>query len=148
MTELNIKYKKLHPKAKCPTKSHFEDAGWDLYSVSEVKVGPDPCKISTGIAVQIPQGYVGIIHDRSGLGSKGIKVHGGIVDSGYNGEIFVCLSFSGQEQQMGYKSLRMDAGHRIAQLVLHKIPLHVNWEEVEELGPTERSDGGFGSTGR
>lgn len=136
------------PEAKTPTKSRFEDAGWDLYATKDIVViKPEVIKIPTGIAVSIPRGYVGLIWDRSGMGSKGFKVHGGVVDSGYTGEIFVCLSRIALPTYPQHPITEINKGDKIAQLVIQEVPLHVTWEEVSELEETDRGDKGFGSSG-
>jgi dUTP pyrophosphatase len=96
---------------------------------------------STGIAVAIPDGYVGFIKPRSGLAYKhGIDVLGGVIDSGYRGEIGVILLNTDAE------AFPINVGGRIAQLVIQPVAL-VNWAEVEDLPESERSGAGFGSTG-
>ncbi len=146
---LDIPIKLLHPDAKVPTKAHFEDAGWDLYCVQDIRITSRVLKVKTGIAISIPRGYVGLIWDRSGLGSKGIKVHGGVIDSGYVGEIIVCLSLPAQPDEPNtYACVSMDTGTRIAQLLIQEIPLHCTWTPVDELPETDRGEGRFGSTGQ
>lgn len=143
---LNIKFKKLHPKAKCPTKNNFEDAGWDLYASKSKVLDPEMVTpVQTGIAIHIPKGYVGLIWDRSGNAIKrGIHRVAGVIDSGYIGEIIVGLSVLNDD----VKEPIVYAGDKIAQLVIQEIPLHITWEEVDEFNETERGNKGFGSSGR
>lgn len=144
---MNIKVKKLKPGATVPTMGSKFAAGADLYSAedADVVIGPGETKfIGTGLAMEIPEGYVGLVYARSGLACKrGLapanKV--GVVDSDYRGEIKVALHNHGKEAQT------VEKGERIAQMVIAPY-LSVNYEEADELLETERGEGGFGSTGR
>ena len=144
---MNIKVKKLKPGATVPTMGSKFAAGADLYSVegADVVIEPNETKfIGTGLAMEIPEGYVGLVYARSGLACKrGLapanKV--GVVDSDYRGEIKVALHNHGKEAQT------VEKGERIAQMVIAPY-LSVNYEEADELSETERGEGGFGSTGR
>ncbi len=144
---MNIKVKKLKPGATVPTMGSKFAAGADLYSAedADVVIGPGETKfIGTGLAMEIPEGYVGLVYARSGLACKrGLapanKV--GVVDSDYRGEIKVALHNHGKEAQT------VEKGERIAQMVIAPY-LSVNYEEADELSETERGEGGFGSTGR
>ncbi len=144
---MNIKVKKLKPGATVPTMGSKFAAGADLYSAedADVVIGPSETKfIGTGLAMEIPEGYVGLVYARSGLACKrGLapanKV--GVVDSDYRGEIKVALHNHGKEAQT------VEKGERIAQMVIAPY-LSVNYEEADELSETERGEGGFGSTGR
>jgi len=86
---MEIKVKKIDPTAKLPSFAHADDAGLDLYSRKEYVVKPDNqvYKIDTGIAFEIPTGFVGLIWDKSGISLKGIKTVGGVIDAGYRGEV-------------------------------------------------------------
>lgn len=144
---MNIKVKKLKPGATVPTMGSKFAAGADLYSAedADIVIGPGETKfIGTGLAMEIPEGYVGLVYARSGLACKrGLapanKV--GVVDSDYRGEIKVALHNHGKEAQT------VEKGERIAQMVIAPY-LSVNYEEADELSETERGEGGFGSTGR
>lgn len=144
---MNIKVKKLKPDATVPTMGSKFAAGADLYSAedADVVIGPSETKfIGTGLAMEIPEGYVGLVYARSGLACKrGLapanKV--GVVDSDYRGEIKVALHNHGKEAQT------VEKGERIAQMVIAPY-LSVNYEEADALSETERGEGGFGSTGR
>ncbi|CAD5218736.1 unnamed protein product [Bursaphelenchus okinawaensis] len=134
----------LAPGAKIPTYGSAKAAGMDLYSNGELVV---PAKgqalVSTGIRMEFPRGYYGWVAPRSGLAVKnGIHVGAGVIDEDYIGEIKVCL-FNHSDSDFKVK-----AGDRIAQMVLQHYA-HASFQEVkeEELSPTERGDGGFGSTG-
>ena len=141
---MNIK--KLNEKAMIPTYGSASAAGADLYACEETEVTilPGETKlIHTGIAMEIPEGLVGLIYARSGLATKkGLapanKV--GVVDSDYRGEIMVALHNHTDEEKT------VEGGERIAQLVI--VPyLACDFCEVSELDETERGVGGFGSTG-
>jgi dUTP pyrophosphatase len=136
------------PDAIIPTKAYEDDAGFDLYSVEEIKLYFGiPMKVKTGIAMEIPRGYSGFIWDRSGLGSKGIKVFGGVIDSQYRGEVIVCLNrlWDSGLPIMATSSV-LPKGSKIAQLCIFKTP-EFKIEEVEELSSSERGNKGFGSSG-
>lgn len=144
---MNIKVKKLKPGATVPTRGSKFAAGADLYSAEDADVVIEPSEtkfIGTGLAMEIPEGYVGLVYARSGLACKrGLapanKV--GVVDSDYRGEIKVALHNHGKEAQT------VEKGERIAQMVIAPY-LSVNYEEADALSETERGEGGFGSTGR
>ena len=122
-------------------------AGWDLYALEEYVVPfRKSVKLRTGLRVAIPVGYEGQVRARSSLGSKGLILpHSiGTIDADYRGELFVLMTWIGEGE-----SYRVNAGERIAQLLISPIP-EVSFKEVsiEQLGDTKRGDGGFGSTGR
>lgn len=143
---MEIKFKRLLLEAVPPAYARHGDAGADLYAVEpeDVEIKPGQVvAIQTGIALEIPYGYVGLIHPRSGLaGKKAITVANapGTVDSGYRGEILVLLTNIGTETQV------ISHGDRIAQLVIQKVE-NAAFTEVTELSDSERGEGGFGSTG-
>lgn len=140
-----LQIKKLDEKAKIPTYGTEYSAGADLYALldSSLEIKPGEVKmISTGLAMAIPNGYVGLIYARSSLGTKkGLapanKV--GVIDSDYRGEIKVCLYNHSEETQT------IDPYERIAQIVFTPY-LQVIFNEVNELDETIRGEGGFGST--
>lgn len=141
-----IAVKKLDEKAVLPTYGSEYAAGADLYALSdeEISIAPGETKlIRTGLAMEIPEGYAGLIYARSGLASKrGLapanKV--GVVDADYRGEVMVALhNHSNTEQKIA-------PAERIAQLVVAPF-LKASFAETEELSDTVRGVGGFGSTG-
>lgn len=141
-TELQIKFKRIHPKAQIPKKQHKQDAGYDLTAVS-VSYGVNRQVIyGTGLCVQIPEGYVGLIYPRSSIRKLSLTLSNsvGIIDAGYTGEIQV--TFRQHDLSEIYNS-----GDRVAQLVIEKL-VPVEFIEVEELDETERGAGGHGSTGK
>lgn len=146
IVKMEIKVKKLTDTAIVPTKSRTTDAGYDLYADEDVALYPEDTKlISTGIAFAIPDGYAGLIWDRSGLGSKGIHRHAGVVDSSYRGEVKVALSNSRSSHKDNIYFI--NRGDRIAQILFQKVP-HFELVETEELDDTDRGSSGFGSSGK
>ena len=143
----NIAVKKLDERAVLPTYGSEFAAGADLYALCEEEVvfAPQETKlIRTGLAMEIPEGYAGLIYARSGLASKrGLapanKV--GVVDADYRGEVMVALHNHSAVEQ------KISAGERIAQLVVAPF-LKVEFTLTDELSDTVRGEGGFGSTGR
>jgi len=143
-TALNLHVKLLHPNAKLPTKAHYNDAGYDLYSVDDVILKPGLVNdVSTGIALAIPDGYVGLIWDRSSMGSKGIKVMGGVIDAGYRGELKLKLA---GVKTMERDWLELPAGSKVAQILIQKVE-NLPVVEVEDLPESQRGTKGFGSSG-
>jgi len=142
-----LKIKKLNALAKTPTYGSQYSAGADLYAATEQEITIQPGKttlIKTGLSLEIPEGYAGLIYARSGLASKkGLapanKV--GVIDSDYRGEIMVALHNHSDSEQT------VLPGERIAQLVVTPF-LKCEFEETDELSDTNRGEGGFGSTGK
>lgn len=141
-----VSVKKLHPLALLPSYGSVEAAGADLYACLEEDVtilpGSDAW-IPTGIAVELPKGFAGLIYARSGLACKrGLapanKV--GVIDSDYRGQIVVVLHNHGTQAQ------KVTHGERIAQMVITPV-LTPPYVQAEELSGTDRGAGGFGSTG-
>ncbi len=140
---LVLKIKKLRPDAVMPTYAHSGDAGLDMYTCEAVTVAPgERVTVSTGIAMEIPEGYVGLVWDKSGISIKGgLKTMGGVVDSPYRGEIMIGIINLSSEPYV------FEKGHKVAQMVIQKKE-NVVVEEVTELSDTSRGQGGFGSTGK
>lgn len=139
---MKIRVKKLHPDAKVPAFAHPGDAGMDLYSVEDMVLAPgERGSVPTGIAIELPDGYVSLVWDKSGPSHKfGVKTLGGVLDSGYRGEYLIGLINLGQE------NFEIKKGQKIAQLLIQKVE-RPEIEEVAELGDTSRGAGAFGSTG-
>jgi dUTP pyrophosphatase len=137
-----LKLKKMHPDAVVPPKPYAGDAGIDLCSVEEVVIAPrGRARVPTGIAVELPQGTVGLVWDKSSLShDKGLKVLGGVIDQGYRGEIRMCLANLSDEPQTIHK------GQKAAQMLVQKVE-HVSIEEVDALSESERGEKGWGSSG-
>lgn len=142
---MELRIKKLNEKAVIPSYASSCAAGADLYSCEdELVFAPGETKlVHTGIAMEIPNGYVGLIYARSGIATKrGLapanKV--GVIDSDYRGEIMVAL------HNHSDKETKIDAGERVAQIVITPY-LTADFIETESLEETARGEGGFGSTG-
>lgn len=140
---MKVKIKKLNLDAKLPSYAHPGDAGMDVFAVEATELTPGEIKaVKTGISMEIPDGYAGLIWDKSGIAIKeGLKVMGGVIDSGYRGEIMVGMC------NLGKKPYRFEPGHKIAQMLIQKIECP-EIDETSELGDTSRGGGGFGSTGK
>ncbi|HRY52506.1 MAG TPA: dUTP diphosphatase [Candidatus Portnoybacteria bacterium] len=139
---MKILIKKLQPEAKLPAYALPGDAGMDLYSVIDATLAPGE-KIScpTGIAIKIPEGYVGLVWDKSGLAHKSCLTNiGGVYDSNYTGEYIIGLVNLGKENYVIKK------GQKIAQLLIQKIE-NPEIEIVENMPATVRGEKRFGSTG-
>jgi dUTP pyrophosphatase len=145
-SSLEILVTKLHPSAIIPTYAKPGDAGADLYAIEEKTLKPsERALVKTGIAIALPEGYVGLVHPRSGLALKnGISVVNspGTIDSGYRGEIGVVLINHDLNESFSVK-----VGDRIAQLVIQKFETAI-FKTVSQLPPSERASGGYGSTGK
>ena len=139
---MNIKIKKLKENAKLPTHGHPGDAGIDFYAVEDVFFPAlGQAQVPTGVAVEIPEGYVGLIWDKSSVSfGYGLKIMGGVIDSGYRGEIVMSL------RNLSNKDFTFKKGHKIAQLLIQKFE-HCDILEVDKLSQTVRGEGREGSTG-
>ena len=143
--QAKINIKKLNEKAVVPTYGSAYAAGADLYALCEapLRVAPHTTvMVHTGIAIELPEGYAGLVYARSGLASKrdlapANKV--GVIDCDYRGEIMVALHNHGEHEQV------IENGERIAQLVITPY-ITAQFEQCEELSQTVRGAGGFGST--
>ena len=157
---MKIKYSRLSPEGKEPFRANTSDAGYDLFSTDYVTLEPFQRKlISTGINVEIPEGFYGRVAPRSGLAcKKGIDVMAGVIDSGYRGEVKVLLinlNFEGYnlkpntfETMFGSANkIEIKPGDRIAQLIIEKCH-SVEWKPMETLEESQRGEQGFGSSGQ
>ena len=140
---MKIKFKKLKENAVMPTKAHASDAGFDLTATSLMYDDNNCYVYGCGLAVEIPEGYVGLVFPRSSNAKKDLLLSNsvGVIDSGYRGEIMAKFKAVRPLPQM-YK-----IGERFAQLIIMPIP-DIEWEEAEELSDSERGTGGYGSTGK
>lgn len=146
---MKVKIKKLHKDSVIPSYSKPGDAGMDLYAV-DVKTHVDSLTdeitkiiVDSGIAFEIPEGYVGLVFPRSSIQSTGLRLTNsvGVIDSGYRGP--VKSVFDIKDSSLVF----YEKGDRFAQIIILPYPT-IEFEEVEELSSTERGEGGFGSTGR
>ena len=146
---LELKVKKLCTSAKLPTKAYEHDAGLDIYcrdSFALPRMGNQlndspTYKVRTGIAIEIPQGFVGLIFDRGSLRSGGIHKSAGVMDSGFRNEWLICLTNHTKETKI------FKAGDKIAQVLILPVP-NVRITEVTELSESERGLKMLGSSGK
>jgi dUTP pyrophosphatase len=143
---LELRFTRLSDTARLPRRAHDGDAGLDLYASEETALGPgERGAVGTGLAVEIPDGFAGLVLPRSGLAADhGITLPNspGLIDSGFRGELRVLLLNTDRE-----RPFEVHVGDRVAQLLVTRIepaePL-----EVESLEPSARGMAGFGSSGR
>lgn len=140
---MQVKVKKLKENAKLPTHGHPGDAGIDFYSTHKVVFMPGKQeRVSTGVAIEIPEGHVGLIWDKSSISfNMGLKVMGGVIDSGYRGEIIMNLL------NVTDKEVTLEEGHKIAQMLIQRFE-DCDIVEVDEISNTVRGQGREGSTGK
>ena len=133
----------MHEAAVVPSFAHTTDAGMDLCaSVEVVVLAGERVSAPTGIAMQIPEGHVGLIWDKSGVSQKvGLKTLGGVIDAGYRGEIFVGLFNTSKE------TYTFAPGQKLAQILIQEIK-QPELEVVDSLEDSDRGEGAFGSTGK
>jgi dUTP pyrophosphatase len=141
---LNVKIKFLNDDAKIPYKQTKASSGYDIYSTDSFIIKPNEISlVSTGISIEIPEGYEAQVRPRSGLAlKKGITVLNtpGTIDADYRGEIKIILI------NLGKESVKLNRHERIAQLVFQKVE-NVNFITTENLSSTIRGKNGFGSSG-
>ena len=156
---INVKIKRLSETAQLPTKNFDSDAAFDLYAdiqdtfkpfgstedVKGIKIMPgQTVKVSSGVAMEIPEWYWGAVYARSGLATKqGLRPANcvGVIDSHYRGAIIVAIHNDSNEVQI------IHHGDRIAQFMLAPV-IETSFEEVNELSDSDRGEGGFGSSGK
>lgn len=145
---MKVRFKKLLPNAVMPTKAHPTDAGFDLTAVVHSWDNNDNIVYHTGIAVEIPKGYVGLVFPRSSVAKKDLFLTNsvGVIDSNYRGDI--TFKFKPTDViNSGHVTRHVySVGERIGQLIILPYP-EIEFEESEELSETDRGDGGYGSTG-
>lgn len=144
---MEIKIKRLNERAKIPTFGTEFSAGADLYCAEEHEISVcsgQKCSIGTGVSMEIPEGYVGLVFARSGLACKnGLRLCNsvGVIDADYRGEIKVVLHNDSEYVR------EIKPGERVAQMIVMPYP-KVSFIEVKELSDTVRGESGFGGTGR
>ncbi len=151
---MKIRFKKLRKDAVIPLRAHTTDAGFDLVATSCNKDNNGNIVYGIGIAVEIPEGYVGLVFPRSSIANKHLQLTNavGVIDAGYRGEIKakfkpVCAynDYNSFVRPRGFHTY--EVGERIAQLIIMPIP-NIEFEEAEELSDSGRGIGGYGSTGK
>jgi dUTP pyrophosphatase len=144
-TDVDVLVTRLDPEVPLPAYAHPGDAGADLVSTVDVDLAPgERVLVPTGLAMALPEGYVGLVHPRSGLAARhGVSIVNapGTVDAGYRGEVKVLLVNLDPR-----RSVHLARGDRIAQLVVQRVEL-AGFVEVEALPDSARGHGGYGSTG-
>lgn len=157
---MKVKIKRLNCKAVIPTKAHPTDAGFDLVATSRTVDSDHNIVYGTGLAFEIPEGYVGYIFPRSSISRKEVMLTNavGVIDSGYRGEVTFKFKFAANAYMLKldsdesyYSSLPCidkkvyDVGDRIGQLIIMPLP-EIELEEADELSASDRGTGGYGST--
>lgn len=147
---MKVKVKKLVPGAVVPRKAHASDAGFDLVAVSKSYDEYGNLVYGTGLAFEIPEGYVGLVFPRSSISKKICSLANsvGVIDSGYRGEVTFKFKPLGTYTNVAMNDsfMRYDVGDRIGQMIVMPLP-EVEFEVADELGSSERGEGGYGSTG-
>ena len=140
---MEIKIRRLHPEAMLPTYAHPGDVGLDLFALENYRLEPNERRIFLlGFALEFPEGYAAIVHDKSSLPKNhGVHTMGGVFDAGYRGEYKIQLI------NLGKEPAAIEKGQKIAQLVLFPVAI-AELREVEQLSATSRGTGNFGSTGK
>lgn len=139
---LKVKIKRLNPEAILPKYAHPGDVGLDLYSLEDYELKPgEHHSFFLGFALEFANGYAGIVKDKGSTGRAGLHTMGGVYDAGYRGEYEVRLV------NLSDKVYKIEKGHKIAQLILCPV-VFAEFEETEELSPTSRGEGRWGSTGK
>jgi len=154
---MEVKIKKLNPNAVIPSYAKAGDAGRDLVATSVISDTPEQITYGMGIALEIPEGFVGLIFPRSSVRKTGLDLSNavGVVDSGYRGELQATFNkvFGGDRFYDETKITEITShdfykvGDRIAQIMIIPYP-PIEFTEVDELSDSERGEGGFGSTGK
>lgn len=140
---MNVKIKKLYTDAVIPSYAKEGDAGLDLTAVTKDVDSYGNIVYGTGLAFEIPTGYVGLVFPRSSNSKKDLWLTNsvGVIDSGYRGEVTFKYRPVDLEERIYH------VGERVGQLIIMPYP-HIEFEEVEELSDTERGCGGYGSSGK
>jgi dUTP pyrophosphatase len=141
---MKVNIKKLHDNAVIPKYAKDGDAGLDLVATEIISKEPFQITYGTGLAMEIPDGYVGLVFPRSSIRKYDLSLTNcvGVIDSGYRGELQATF-----RRHKGVASKDYEVGDKIAQIIIIPYP-HIQFKEVKELSDTERGTGGFGSTGK
>lgn len=147
-----VKIKRLHDNAVIPAYAHATDAGMDLTATSKIVDTDGNVVYGTGIAVEIPSGFVGLVFPRSSNSKKMLLLTNsvGVIDSGYRGEVMLKYRRMTDAYYCRYKggnTPEYNVGERVGQLVIMPYPA-IDFVEVDELSESDRGQGGYGSTGK
>jgi dUTP pyrophosphatase len=140
---MHIHIQKLHTDARIPTYAHQGDAGFDIYIPYELTILPKERRsIPVGLAIEIPDGYVGLLFDKSGLShTHGLKSYGGVIDAGFRGEIRVGL------MNLSDTPYTFAQGDKLIQMLIMPV-VRAEIIETDSLSDSDRGSGGFGSSGK
>jgi dUTP pyrophosphatase len=140
---MKIRIKKLLDTARVPEYAHPGDAGMDLFAAEAVTLAPgERVGIRSGLAFELPEGYVGLIWDKSGLSFKhGLHTYSGVLDAGYRGELVIGI------RNLSEEPYAFAVGDKVAQMLIQKVE-RPTIEEADTLTDSSRGTGGFGSTGK
>ena len=140
---MKLKIKKIREGATVPSFVHHDDAGMDFFAAETVTVAPGGiAKIPSGLSLEIPKGYVGLCWDKSGLSMNfGIKVMGGVIDSGFRGEFMMGVI------NLSNVPYTFEKGHKVLQMLIQKVE-RPKIVETKELAKSKRGKKGFGSSGK
>ena len=154
---MKVKIQKISPLAKIPSYAKEGDAGMDVIATSIISDTPTQITYGLGIALEIPNGFVGLVFPRSSIRKTGLQLSNsvGVIDSGYRGELQATFNklFGGEGMYDEMKVNQMQPndyykiGDRVAQIMIIPFP-PIEFEQVTQLSETERGEGGFGSTGK
>ena len=154
---MKVRIKKLNPLAEIPSYAKDGDAGMDVIATSIISDTPTQITYGLGIALEIPNGFVGLVFPRSSIRKTGLQLSNsvGVIDSGYRGELQATFNklFGGEAMYDEMKVAEIQpndfykVGDRVAQIMIIPYP-PIEFDEVAELSDTERGEGGFGSTGK
>jgi dUTP pyrophosphatase len=141
---MEVKIRRLHSDAIIPTYAKKGDAGMDLVATSIISNTSFQITYGLGIALEIPEGFVGLVFPRSSIRKTELSLSNsvGVIDSGYRGELQATFNKSNGLDSIAYK-----VGDRVCQIMIIPHP-SIEFNEVNELSNTERGEGGFGSTGK
>ena len=152
---IDVKIKRIRENSLLPTKAHSDDAGWDLYASTKAYDKDGNVVYGTGVAIEVPKGYVGLLFPRSSNAKKELLLSNsvGVLDSGFVGEILfkfkpsmIFLDNIPTQRRLDYTEV-YSLGDRIGQLIIIPYP-EIGFVEVDELSETERGAGGYGSSGK
>lgn len=150
---MEVKIKKLHPNAVIPTYAKDGDAGMDLTAVTKSYDRDGNIVYGTGLAFEIPKGYVGLVFPRSSISNLDITMSNcvGVIDSGYRGEVTAkfkpAMLFNREQRPIILNNRIYEVGERVAQIIIIPYP-QITFVEADELSETERGAGGYGSSGK
>lgn len=151
---MEVKIKKLYGDSILPTKAHTTDAGYDLYAHSKSYDDDGNVVYGSGVAMEIPQGYVGLIFPRSSNAKKDLILSNsvGVIDSGYRGEVLFkfkpsCILDEPNVAYLPETYKVYNVGERVGQIIIMPYP-EIEFVEVDELRDSDRGDGGYGSSGK